>query len=435
MSTLPKSVDLQRLGEPFYLGSVQNLYHLPHTPEFALFETTNSGSVFDVGSIFKIEGNDLNRAIFRHIAYTELSAPTTWHLVRQQLLDDPLLDPTLKRELLEGILKQLCSTGALTHHGGMIDSKTHLVHTHNLPPNPSCFNLVKRFPLIKPPQRHTLGGYVYEYSDFYQNQSYVIPLEYIVRFGVTQGSSLWKKYQSLSASAQLDFSAEYLVDLPLQPWTPLRKPIFDFTSKYEPQDRAVTRQEALNMSGLPASLFVNTIKLGLLGAYFIKQRLAPIGLQLWDLKWEFAVNDDELYFVDTIDADSFRATFNHEVDGQNIAVHFNKQAMRDYYRVAHAAWYQDILRAKKDSEHNGIPFKTLLQEGQSSGTYLPTPEVHPSFLKLQTRKNELITAHMAQSQSATQLKNELSACCQAEADFYRSLNLLSEWLHCVKTAN
>ena len=33
-----------------------------------------------------------------------------------------------------------------------------------------------------------------------------------------------------------------------------------------------------------------------------------MGLKLWDLKWEFAKDGDDLVFVDTIDTDSFRAT-------------------------------------------------------------------------------------------------------------------------------
>ncbi|HAL71500.1 MAG TPA: hypothetical protein DCP71_06960, partial [Verrucomicrobiales bacterium] len=102
---------------------------------------------------------------------------------------------------------------------------------------------------------------------------------------------------------------------------------YDLTSKYEPEDRAVSKQEALLMSGLSAQHFTDTIKMALLGAWAVRDLLDEIGLQLWDLKWEFAVDREELLFVDTIDADSFRATSTVPVEGRSLIIHYNKQAM------------------------------------------------------------------------------------------------------------
>ncbi|MCG8602257.1 MAG: hypothetical protein MI807_19080, partial [Verrucomicrobiales bacterium] len=55
------------LSEPFYEGSVQRLYAVTGDDSVMVTETTSRGSVFDVGALFEIEGNDVNRALFRHV--------------------------------------------------------------------------------------------------------------------------------------------------------------------------------------------------------------------------------------------------------------------------------------------------------------------------------------------------------------------------------
>ena len=80
----------------------------------------------------------------------------------------------------------------------------------------------------------------------------------------------------------------------MKAWQMLDRPIYDLTSKYEPEDRAVTKQEALLKSGLSVQHFTGTIKMALLGAWAVRDLLEEIGLQLWDLKWEFAVDGDDL---------------------------------------------------------------------------------------------------------------------------------------------
>ncbi len=63
------------LGKPIYVGSVQHLYAVPGRDDLMVCETTNAGSVFDVGSIFDIPGSDVSRATFRHALYTRMGRP------------------------------------------------------------------------------------------------------------------------------------------------------------------------------------------------------------------------------------------------------------------------------------------------------------------------------------------------------------------------
>lgn len=426
--TVPEQIDLQNLPEPAYLGSVQTLYPVPDHPAWLLCQTTEAGSVFDVGSIFQIDGSDLNRAVFRHAMYTRLADPKTWQAVKNRIESDPSLPADWKTDLLSGPMDRMVESGAKTHHLGMVDGESGQVVTSGLPSTPTAFNIVRRFPVLVPPLRSILGHHVFDYAQFHQSNTYVIPLEYIVRFGITSGSSIWKNYQSMSKSERRVYEAELDLAGAMEPWKMLPKPIFDLTSKYEPQDRNVTKQEALLMSGLSSEMFGNTIKMALLGAWAVRERMEAIGLQLWDLKWEFAVDHTSLLFVDTIDSDSFRATGTLDVEGRSVVIHYNKQAMRDYYKLLHSEWFAGINRAKVDARNAGRPFKEFLREGQSAGTYPATPDVEPDFLSIQSRKSALIRDHITGSAGAGSVRAGLEELGREEIAFYQRHQRLNELL-------
>ncbi len=432
-ATPPTQIDIRSLGEPVYRGSVQNLYAVPGHPGYVVCETTEAGSVFDVGSIFKIEGNDLNRAAFRHAMYTRLGKPETWHRVKKAI-ETTTMDEAWRQELLRGPLESMLEHGAATHHIGMLDAQSGEVVREGMPANPSCFNVVRRFPVMHPPQRVLLGSFVFDYAQFHQSATYVVPLEYIVRFGVTSGSSILKKYQSLSESAKRAYEQELGLSKPMGVWEMLERPIYDLTSKYEPEDRAVSKQEALLMSGLGSEAFLNTVKMSILGGWAVRELLESAGLLLWDLKWEFAVDGDELLFVDTIDADSFRGTGFIEVQGRKLVIHYNKQAMRDYYRLVHPEWFAGINDAKKEAQKTGVPFKQMLREGQAAGKWPATPVVDAVFLDLQARKTALIRDHVLSLRSAAEIRADLEAAGRAETAFYEQKGLLDALLAMNATA-
>ena len=423
----PTHLNLSKLGEPVYRGSVQNLYAVPDHPGYVVCETTPAGSVFDVGSIFNIEGNDLNRAIFRHAMYSRLAQPETWQRVKTAIENTPM-DAAWRKELLTGPMETMLERGAATHHIGMVDAVTGEIVRSGLPANPSCYNVVRRFPVMHPPQRNLLGAHVFDYAQFHQSATYVVPLEYIVRFGVTSGSSILKKYQGLSEAAKRSYEQELGITKPMGVWEMLERPIYDLTSKYEPEDRAVSKQEALMMSGLSSDDFLHTVKLAILGGWAVRELLESAGLLLWDLKWEFAVEREELLFVDTIDADSFRGTTFLDVEGRKLVIHYNKQAMRDYYRLVHPDWYAGINEAKTQAQKSGTPFKKVLKAGQADGKWPQTPVVDIEFLDLQARKTALIRQHVAAERDAAAIRADLEATGAAEVEFYRQRGLLGDLL-------
>lgn len=424
---VPNTIPIAELGEPFYIGSVQRLYPIPGADSHMVTETTSAGSVFDVGSIFEVPGSDVARAAFRHVLYSKMGSGEFWSEVSESIVKDESLNPDFVKSLDDDFLKELCERGARTHHGGMIDAATGEVAQNGMPSNPSRFNVVERYQIWKPEKVDVLGSWLYDYSGFPGQDRFVVPLEYIVRFGITGASSVFKKYQGLSSSARKAFEAELGVSKELRAWQTLERPISDCTTKFEPEDRSVSKQEALTLCGLDGAQFAKSMKLAVLGAFAVRHILDKMGLLLWDIKWEFAKCGDELVFVDTIDTDSLRATRAFDEDGQTLVVHFNKQAIRDYYRIVHAEWLSAVNQAKKLAPAEGVPFTELLQAGQANGEYPSTPMIAEEFLAIQTQKMTVIEACMAGSETTAETSAKLEEAGRQEIAYYTKVGKLAEF--------
>ena len=208
----PSEVPLSALEDPFYVGSVQRLYEVPGDPTSMVCETTAVGSVFDVGAIFSIEGSDVGRAVFRHVLYTRLGQADVWKAMAERLESEPGLDAAQREELCSGLLRRYCETGAKTHHLGMLDAKTGKIASGSLPENESTYNVVRRFEVRKPPMVKLFGHPLYDYGEFPGRDRYVVPLEVIVRFGLTSGSSVYKKFLKLGEAQRGAFQEELGLD-------------------------------------------------------------------------------------------------------------------------------------------------------------------------------------------------------------------------------
>ena len=188
----------------------------------------------------------------------------------------------------------------------------------------------------------------------------------------------------------------------------------------------VSKQEALVMSGLSGAQFADSGKLAVLGAWAVRHLVEEIGLLMWDIKWEFAKNGDELVFVDTIDTDSIRATMFIEVEGDKLVTHYNKQAMRDYFALLHGDWISGIKEAKALGQKVGVAFTEILKAGQEKGEYARTPEVDPVFLALQGRKMAAIRDYITGEAAAEVIRTILEEAGKEEIEFYRGRGVLEE---------
>lgn len=388
MNTFPDRIEL-KLDKPLYTGSVQKLYDVPGSPELIISETTAGGSVFDVGTIFNIEGSDTGRAAFRHLVFQELQDRVAWKELAGQLSEEGAVMKLDTSGLLKGLLSEYCKKGAPTHHAGMVDRESGEVFSKGFPAKLSNLTLIKKYEVIKPELKRVLGWHYYDYEKYHQIDRNVVPLEFIVRLGVTNGASILRKYNRLGDAEK----TAYLNDLgveSLTPWTRFDPPIVDFTTKYEPEDRNISRQEAALISSLDGEMFGRSMIMAVLGAFMLQRIFSKMGLTLWDMKWEIAKDGRELVFVDTIDTDSVRVTFNMSRGGREYFVHFNKQAMRDYYKIICGEWVNAVNEAKKEAAKSGSAFTGILSEGQKSGKYPTNPEIDTAFLYIQKRKFVMI---------------------------------------------
>ena len=428
-------VDLSQLKTPDYKGSVQNLYYLEDNQNVMVCETTSSGSVFDVGSIFSIPGSDICRTAFRHAIYSRLQSPEAWQTIYQNLQEEY----AEKKSFLDflgvsspekkGLLERFQLQGAPTHHLGMIDPTTGLVFKESFPPTISPFVLVEKFNIIKPKQVSYRSNHFWDYTPYQNQNGYVVPLENIVRFGITSGSSIYRKFLHLDEKQRRVFLKELGVDeLPLWRFFPV--PLVDFTSKHEPDDRCLTYQEALLISACNGEQFLEIIQMVLLGSLLVRQFFKDIDLTLWDIKWEIAKKNDTLRFVDTIDTDSLRVTCTVQEEDGTMFVHFNKQSMRDYYKIMHSDWFEAISSAKSEGATHGIPFQEILREGQKTGKYPHTPVVDETFLHIQEKKFRVLLAqiltplHPTESAARLSRANEIQAIAREELAFYKKAGVI-----------
>jgi phosphoribosylaminoimidazole-succinocarboxamide synthase len=423
MKTFPDKVEL-KLDQPLYTGSVQKLHDVPGHPELIISETTAGGSVFDVGTIFNIEGSDTGRAAFRHMVFQELQNADAWKELAGELTDE---SPVMKFDtsgLLKGLLAEYCEKGAPTHHAGMVDRESGEVFAKGYPSKLSNLTLIKKYQVIKPKLKRVLGWHFYDYAKYHTIDGNVVPLEFIVRLGVTNGASILRKYNRLGDAEK----AAYLNDLgvdSLSAWSRFDPPIVDLTTKYEPEDRNISRQEAALISSLDGEMFGKSMIMAVLGAYMLQRIFSKMGLSLWDMKWEIARDDKELVFVDTIDTDSVRVTYNMEMDNKSYFVHFNKQAMRDYYKIIHSDWLDAVNASKKEAAKSGNPFTEILAEGQKSGKYPKNPEINVSFLELQKRKFVMVQDFI--QGKGGDILEEAQKIAFGEIEYYTEAGKLAEY--------
>ncbi|MEW6600398.1 MAG: phosphoribosylaminoimidazolesuccinocarboxamide synthase [Nitrospirota bacterium] len=423
MSAFPKKISL-KLGRPLYVGSVQRLYNVPGHPDLIISETSSGGSVFDVGTIFSIEGSDTGRAGFRHLVFQELQNPKSWKRLAEKLSGRGRILEKDKSGVVNKVLTGFIKSGAPTHHAGMVERKTGKVYAKGFPSALSNLTLIRKFTVEKPVMKNFMGSHFYDYEKYHHIDRNVIPLEYIVRLGVTTGSSILKKYDRLSDSDRKAYLSELGVGS-LSPWTRFNPPIVDLTTKYEPEDRNISRQEASMVSGVDGDTFSRSLIMAVLGAYMLQQVFDGMGLSLWDLKWEIARDGKKLLFVDTIDTDSVRVTFNMKRNGKSYFVHFNKQAMRDYYRIMHPDWISAVNESKKIAAQSGRAFTDVLKEGQSKKKYAGTPVVDKSFLNIQTEKFLMIQRYVIDS--TQDLRAEARRIAKKELDYYVKSGKIKEY--------
>ncbi|MEA1912297.1 MAG: phosphoribosylaminoimidazolesuccinocarboxamide synthase [candidate division WOR-3 bacterium] len=177
----------------------------------------------------------------------------------------------------------------------------------------------------------------YNYSVYEElNKNFLIPLEFIYRNSIPEGSSFWKRYRS--------GKIKYGTLKTLKPNTLLKEPILDVSTKLEESDRYLSFDEAKNLVHLSSGR-INEIKRKLFTVNtLITEEAKRSGITNQDGKLEFGIDDEgSLMVVDALGTlDECRFLF----EGFSIS----KETLRKYYRKTE--WFQEVKRAKEKNKRN-----------------------------------------------------------------------------------
>jgi phosphoribosylaminoimidazole-succinocarboxamide synthase len=209
----------------------------------------------------------------------------------------------------------------------------------------------------------------------------LVPLEVVFRFGAPEGSSFLTRMESTPGYAQLFGFADKPRAGDLFPY-----PIVEFFTKLEPTDRYLTREEAIAVASFSARELDDLIAITTLIALRLKDIFAPLGLALWDGKFEFAfvpgAEGRGFQLVDSIGPDELRLI------GPG-GVHFSKESLRRVYRDT--PWYAAMEKAKKLARERGEKdWKKICREelGQSPAK-LPAEVLEGACLMIPSLVNGL----------------------------------------------
>ncbi|KJR43665.1 Phosphoribosylaminoimidazole-succinocarboxamide synthase [Candidatus Magnetoovum chiemensis] len=416
-------------------GSVQDIYRIDlenQRKKALLCRTTDSGSVFDVGTIFTVPQSGMLRTIIRHFIYTGLGDANTWKGISEDDVKECYLDESIREDLLShSLFSMLKENGVLTHHIGMADRKTGIIHSKGLPENPSNLVVVEELPVFKPKRFKLWNRYGWDYNDYIKEPRKVIALENIFRLGCPGGSSLLQRYNSVLNEGGIKKAHNYLQSIGLSetpaPWKQFSNMLYDFTTKYEPQDRQLLWQEAMHISGVSAEVYGNLIRILTYCTIYTYKFFKELGFKLWDLKWEAGVDGDTIMIVDTMDPDSVRVTGETVYNNRKWCIHFNKQAIRDYYRIIHEKWYNAVNDAKNRSKNDlqGRDFLQIYREGVKNGDYPDIPKYDEYFVEIQCEKYALMAAPLMKG---TNTHDELQRVMLKEIDFYKKASKLDKFM-------
>ena len=385
--------DLRRQAAVIH-GSVQDIYHWGHDGRaYLVAEATDSGSAFDIGTFFTIPGSGRSRTELRHAVFLRLADPAAWKALRRSDVDACCSGEVAERRWADARFQRLCARGVPTHHVGLIDEETGRVTSDFVPTRAV---LIEEYPVIKPVHFSRLGHSAWDYHRYHLEDRKLVDLEHIFRLGSPAGSSIELRYRKAAASGDPAEARRVLDGLglsrPVVPWGRFDNMVYDCSTKFEDHDRYLGWQEIVHISGVDHQLLDSIIELLACCTIMVNRIFSELGFILWDMKWEAAVDGDEVVVVDTVDHDSIRITSDEVIDGRHCYTQFNKQAVRDYYRILHPEWIAalDDAKGRAEGDPAARTFRGIYDQGVALGEYPPIPVLDPGFAAIQTRKYEAV---------------------------------------------
>ena len=250
----------------------------------------------------------------------------------------------------------LREAGVASHYLGLVDDNGRLVSakqavSEGIAPETMRVQFANR---LMP----TFAKGKWDYSGFKDGevQCYVHPMEFIVRNALPEASSVWKRVARGEISMQglglpADFKQGDIIPEHL-------RPILDYSTKFEPEDRYVSAEQAKQLLGLTAKRFNHINSRNRRASKVMTEYAASRGFVREDGKDECVTGvmdggEGELL------GDVVCTWHEDRITYQGVAI--SKQVIRDKIRTVSPAWAAEIERAKKQAKEEGKKdFRTLI---------------------------------------------------------------------------
>jgi phosphoribosylaminoimidazole-succinocarboxamide synthase len=361
-----------------YSGSVKDVYGIQGQDPY-VFVFSDRYSIFDWGEMpDALAGKGESLAVMGDLFFRHLGKKDVW-----ESWQIPEQYPKFWRDSFSTsiIFQRLKRTGLSHHSLGLVDEQG-----RSLPEGSFSRRLAVRA-LGRPAATSSVmnGQLHWDYSNYASRpERALVPLEVVFRFGAPEGSSFLSRAEEIPGYAQSFGFAERPAPGELFPF-----PIVEFFTKLEPSDRFLTRDEAAVIAALRPQELDDLVALTTLLALRLRDLFSPLGLSLWDGKFEFGfipptggAGHRGFQLVDSIGPDELRLI------GPG-GVHFSKELLRRVYRGT--PWYDGMEKAKKLAKERGEKdWKKICRDelGQKPGR-LPLEALEGACLMLPSLVNGL----------------------------------------------
>jgi len=196
-------------------------------------------------------------------------------------------------------------------------------------------NEMKVMVIKKPELEFSRGKYCYDLFNKKAGRNFLVPLEVIFRNSIPLGSSVRKRFKPKD------------LGLKNRKWPKenikLKKPMIDFSTKFESKDRYLSEKEALKISNLSEERFEELKKIAATVNKIITKQARKNKMVHEDGKIELFCFKDELFVADVAGTfDENRFSFK--------GMEISKEVIRQHYKRTQPKWVEAIDKAKKKAE-------------------------------------------------------------------------------------
>ena len=228
----------------------------------------------------------------------------------------------------------LDAAGVPTHYRGVVaDGEVGPLSAAERPPTGMAIDLAQ-----VPDLPHDGDGYDYDAFHEAAGDNYVVPLEIVFRNVVGEASSIRTRRSPRDVGLDADAWPEGVVELP--------DPVVEFSTKYESQDRYLSRSEADAIAGKADVDDLESLAREVNHA--VTDRAETTGFAHEDGKIECVYRGGDLSVADVVGTfDENRFSY----DGQEVS----KEVVRQFYRREQPEWVEAVFEAKADAREAGRP--------------------------------------------------------------------------------